>query len=109
MNNAILLFHNPEIGYVIQLVKTGKIELGYQIIRISFFEDEFVNFLKCLLYLEIKYTAVVDIYQKQITIHTPDPSLELVLSLRELLQLKEMVEKADNERIAQSLMAGLRG
>lgn len=109
MNNATILYHNPQTGYIIHSVKTGKIELGYQIIRISFFEDEFINFLRCLQYLDIKFRGVEDIYQKQIIIHTPDPGLELVLSFRELLQLKDMVEEADSERIAQALMAGLRG
>lgn len=98
MNNFDTLYHHPGVGYVIRSKPSGMLILAYSILKIGFYPDEFQQFRRCLTYLIDKYAqSLPDETLKAISIPTPDPGMEITLSLAELKQLYNIIEMADSE------------
>jgi hypothetical protein len=92
------LYHHQHIGYIIRFKDPFYIQLAYSIIKINFFTDEFQRFHHYLLSLMEKHARLnQEETLKTVCIRTPDPAMEIILSVRELKELYEMVEAADNE------------
>lgn len=92
------LYYHPDTGYIIRYKESGIILMAYSILKIGFYPDEFYRFRKYLSWLmDQRASSSVDATLKTISIRTPDPAMEIILSLRELKQLYEIVETADSE------------
>lgn len=108
MENFERLYYRPDAGYVIRYKDSGIILMAYSILKIGFYPDEFCGFRKYLAYLIDQYaSATIDETLKAISICTPDPAMEIVLSLNELKQLHEIIETADSEMKALDMVNAL--
>lgn len=98
MESFETLYYDHELGFVIRWKPSGIIQLAYSVIKVSFHPDEFAKFCTGIsALLEKNRLTDTDQSLKSICIPTPDPGMEIILSLHELKQLHTMAEKADNE------------
>lgn len=106
MESFETLYHDHELGFIIRWKPSGIIQMAYSVIKVSFHADEFARFCAGIaVLLEKNRLSDTDPSLKSICIPTPDPGMEIILSLQELKQLHTMAEKADNEIRALSIIS----
>jgi hypothetical protein len=98
------LFHKDSVGYVIRCTQCERFQLGYGSVMISFEINEFFSFSQKVREVKQHHYPADDIYLKTVMLATPFDGLQLFLSQRELYELDEMLETADNEFRSEQLL-----
>jgi hypothetical protein len=97
-------FHKDDMGYVVQCAGCKKIQVGFNIIAVTFSHADFESFRKAILKTYTSRQHGVNENIKSILIPSPCEGLNLLLSANELKALHCMLEEADNEMKAQNLL-----
>jgi hypothetical protein len=98
------LYHNENIGYVIRCSKCDRFQIGYGSILLNLEAVDFESFCNKISEIRQKHHPLKDKYIKTMMIPTPYTGLQLFLSQRELYELYEMLETADNELKSEQLI-----
>ena len=104
MCNYQTWFHDDTIGYVVECNQCNKIQTGFGNLMITFTNEDFENFRNYLLVATENRQPAIDRKIKSIVIRTPSEGICFLLSEDELLGLQQMIEYADTEMKAASLM-----
>jgi hypothetical protein len=91
------LFHHENTGYIIRCTQCQQFQIGFGSVIISMDETEFGYFCEWVARTKTEQTPMQDPFLKSLVIPTPCEGLKLFLSQRELNELNEMLETADNE------------
>ena len=91
------LFHDDDLGYVVQCNECEKIQLGYGNMVITFSMDDFAAFHQWLLRVRGEQDPQISAALRCILIPTPCEGMKLLLSRRELDEFILMLETADSE------------
>lgn len=104
MCNYKTWFHNADCGYVVECEQCNKLQVAFGNIAITLSMQEYENFRQYLLHVITgrEYTGNAKV--KSIMLHTPAQGISFLLSEDELIGLQQMIEYADNEMKAESLL-----
>jgi hypothetical protein len=98
-------FHDVETGYVIECLRCQKIQVSFGNISATFHFEQFDQLRQYVGRLWEIYQPLRNHDAKTVVLHTPSEGLHILLSERELDQLHQMLEHADNERTAKQLIS----
>ena len=91
------LFHDDNLGYAVRCNACEKIQLGYGNMVITFSQEDFDSFRSWLIKIHANHEQELNPALRCILIPTPCEGMKLLLSKRELQELINMLETADNE------------
>lgn len=104
MCNYQTWFHNAESGYVVECVQCNKLQVAFGNLAITLSAAEFENFRQYLQQAVAGRDYTGNNKIKTVMINTPAPGICFLLSEDELQGLQQMIEYADNEMKADSLL-----
>ena len=91
------LYHDDKIGYVVNCLECGKIQVGYGNLVFTFNMDDFESFNWWLRKIKDDVQPDQSETLRCIIIPTPCEGMKLLLSKRELRDFNNMLESADSE------------
>jgi hypothetical protein len=97
-------YYEDNLGYVIECCKCKNLQIGFGNALITFNREEFSIFRKHINTIHERHEPVNNDAVKHIMIPTPCAGLTLLLNTKELNELQNMLELADNEIQADGLM-----
>ena len=98
------LYHHENNGYVIRCTQCEQFQIGFGNVILSMDEKEFRYFCQWICKIMGEQEPLKDPLLKSLMIPTPCEGLKLFLSQRELTELNEMLEVADNEWRSKELL-----
>lgn len=98
------LYHNESVGYVIRCANCERFQIGYGSILLNLKFSDFISFCENITNIRQNHDPLKDPHLKTTVVPTPYKGLQLFLSQRELYELQEMVESADNEFRSEELL-----
>lgn len=101
------LYHKDNIGYVVQCVTCNKIQVAFNVMAITFDEVGFEQFRKNIEKTFCERQPGINPQVKCILIPSPCEGMNLLLSVSELELLHTILEEADNEMKALSMIQQL--
>lgn len=104
MCNYKTWYQDEEKGYVIQCLQCNKFQLGFGMLCINFSTSDFQRFSDQVGHALQTTPAQVSRNSKSIMLRTDHSSINMILSPRELEDLHHILESADNEIRAESLL-----
>ena len=97
MCNYQTLYHNDNTGYVVRCLECDKLQVGYGNIMLTLSAEGFEAFHWWLKKIKEEQPTSQKETLHCIVVPTPCEGVKLLLSLRELSEFDEMLEKADTE------------
>ncbi|HRN57070.1 MAG TPA: hypothetical protein PLL71_11490 [Agriterribacter sp.] len=97
--------YNGEDGYVVRCKQCGHYQLAFASFMLTLTENEFRSFGELVKYkCEAADDALTE-YSKTVVLRTPAAGVFILLTKSEALRLSEILEEADNENKALSLIS----
>ena len=98
------LFYDDMRGYIIHCRKCNTLQLAFGNVLLTLYREDFYGLQHCINRLAEDCREYEQCSKKCITVPTPCEGIKFLVSGRELLQLQEMMDKAETELRSLELM-----